>query len=77
VRCRKDGRASKDPKQGILQVDDGASVATWKFDPELLKTAFCIMVIEDELPFMAVEKSGFRKFMAVACPQFNLPSRIT
>ncbi|WVZ79992.1 hypothetical protein U9M48_027510 [Paspalum notatum var. saurae] len=35
------------------------------------------MVIEDEIPFAFGEKSGFRMFMALACPQFNLLSRRT
>ncbi|XP_025822266.1 zinc finger BED domain-containing protein RICESLEEPER 2-like [Panicum hallii] len=35
------------------------------------------MVIEDEQPFCFGEKSGLRKFMAKACPRFQLPSRRT
>jgi hypothetical protein len=35
------------------------------------------MIIEDELPFAFGEKPGFTRFMAVACPQFDLPSRRT
>ena len=35
------------------------------------------MLIEDELPFAFGEKSGFRKFMSKACPQFQVPSRRT
>ena len=35
------------------------------------------MIIEDEEPFAKGEKSGFRKFMSVACSRFTLPSRRT
>ena len=60
-----------------MQVKDGSNVGTWKFDPEMLKTAFSEMIIEDELPFAHGEKSGLKKFMALACPRFTLPSRRT
>jgi len=63
--------------QGVLQVKDGSNVGTWKFDPEMLRTAFSEMIIEDELPFAHGEKSGLKKFMALACPRFTLPSRRT
>jgi hypothetical protein len=65
----------KDPKQGVLQVTD--FVGCWKFDPDKLRAAFAQMIIEDELPFAFGEKSGFRKFMVVACPRFKPPSRRT
>jgi hypothetical protein len=35
------------------------------------------MVIEDEQPFACAEKAGFRKFMSIACPYWNVPSRRT
>ncbi|KAM0916497.1 hypothetical protein ACQ4PT_010141 [Festuca glaucescens] len=65
----------KDQKQGVLQVTD--FIGCWKFDPDKLRAAFAQMVIEDELPFAFGEKSGFRKFMAIACPRFKPPSRRT
>jgi hypothetical protein len=34
-------------------------------------------VVEDELPFCFGERPGFIKFMARACPRFQLPSRRT
>ena len=64
-------------KQGVLSISQGTGVGTWKFDPELLRSAFAEMVIEDEEPFAKGEKPGFRKFMSVACPRFTLPSRRT
>jgi hypothetical protein len=35
------------------------------------------MLIEDELPFAAVERSGLRKFLAKACSKFVVPYRRT
>jgi hypothetical protein len=52
-------------------------VHAWKFDPEALRNSFAAMIIEDELPFAFGEKSGFRRFMTVACPRFSIPSRRT
>uniref|UniRef100_A0A8I6XGF7 hAT-like transposase RNase-H fold domain-containing protein n=1 Tax=Hordeum vulgare subsp. vulgare TaxID=112509 RepID=A0A8I6XGF7_HORVV len=33
------------------------------------------MIVVDELPFIFVEKEGFRFFMSKACPRLNVPSR--
>jgi hypothetical protein len=35
------------------------------------------MIIEDEQPFACAKKTDFRKFMAIACPRWNVPSRRT
>jgi hypothetical protein len=70
-------RSSDDATQGVLQVNEGTSVGTWKFDPELLRSAFAEFIIEEEKPFAFGEKPGFRKFMSIACPRFTLPSRRT
>ena len=76
--CRRNPhRCSDDASQGVLQVTEGNSVSTWKFDPKLLRSAFAEMIIEDEEPFGFGEKPGFRKFMSVACPRFEIPSRRT
>lgn len=66
-----------DDKQSVLQVNSGDSVHAWKFDPEALRNSFAAMIIVDELPFAFGEKSGFRRFMTVACPRFSVPSRRT
>uniref|UniRef100_A0A803N206 BED-type domain-containing protein n=1 Tax=Chenopodium quinoa TaxID=63459 RepID=A0A803N206_CHEQI len=42
-----------------------------------VREALIHMIIVDELPFKHVEKSGFRHFVQVACPQFHIPSRVT
>jgi hypothetical protein len=70
-------KCSDDATQGVLQVTEGTSVGTWKFDPDLLRSAFAEMIIEDEEPFGFGEKPGFRKFMSIACPRFEIPSRRT
>jgi hypothetical protein len=67
----------KDPKQGTLQAARGEAPATWRFDQDALREAFAEMVIEDEQPFCLGEKPGLRKFLAKACPRFQLPSRRT
>ncbi|XP_062224635.1 zinc finger BED domain-containing protein RICESLEEPER 2-like [Phragmites australis] len=68
---------NKYPKHGTLQATYGQGISIWKFDPEALRQAFAEMVIEDELSFVFGEKAGFKKFMSIACPHFNSPSRRT
>jgi hypothetical protein len=78
--CRKNPRrVSDDDKQGVLSVTkgEGSSVVTWKFDPDLLRSAYAEMIIEDEEPFCRGEKPGFKKFMSLACPRFIIPSKRT
>jgi hypothetical protein len=61
----------------VLQTAPGEAPGNHKFDPEAVRQAFTEMIIQDELPFAFGEKPGFRKFMAKACPRFNVPSRRT
>jgi hypothetical protein len=68
---------NKDPKQGVLQSVYGEAPAIWRFDQDALREAFAEMVIEDEQPFCFGEKPGLIKFLAKACPRFQLPSRRT
>jgi hypothetical protein len=76
--CKKNPhRVSDDAKQGVLAATQGTNVGTWKFDPDLLRSAYAEMIIEDEEPFGRGEKPGFRKFMSLACPRFIIPSRRT
>jgi hypothetical protein len=75
--CKSNPHRVDDGKQGVLSVTLGTSVSTWKFDPELLRSAYAEMIIEDEEPFAYGEKVGFRKFMSLACPRFIIPSRRT
>ncbi|XP_025815518.1 zinc finger BED domain-containing protein RICESLEEPER 2-like [Panicum hallii] len=70
-------KCNKDPTQGILQATQDEVIGTWRFDQDELRAAFAEMVIEDEQPFCFGEKPGLRKFMAKACPRFQLPSRRT
>ncbi|KAM0849071.1 hypothetical protein ACQ4PT_053952 [Festuca glaucescens] len=75
--CKRNPHLNRDPTQPLLQRTPGEAPVNFKFDPDALKKAFAQMIIEDELPFAFGEKSGFRKFMAIACPRFNVPSRRT
>jgi hypothetical protein len=63
-----------DAQQGVLSVTQGhgTSVGTWKFDQELIRSAFAEMIIEDEEPFGHGEKLGFRKFMLLALGSLSL-----
>ncbi|XP_070031712.1 zinc finger BED domain-containing protein RICESLEEPER 1-like [Nicotiana tomentosiformis] len=61
--------ASNGPNEGVL--------TTWKFDQALSRRALAQMIILDELPFSFVEKEGFKKFIGVTIPQFQIPSRRT
>jgi hypothetical protein len=70
-------KCSADATQSVLQVTEGNSVGTWKFDPDLFRSAFAEMVILDEEPFGLGEKPGFRKFISIICPRFEIPSRRT
>ncbi|KAI5654142.1 hypothetical protein M9H77_31329 [Catharanthus roseus] len=41
------------------------------------RKAYAYMIIVDEQPFSFVEKQGFRNFVSVVCPFFQIPSRTT
>jgi hypothetical protein len=81
--CRKNPNKEVVDKQGTLQliaspgISSVGTISTWKFDLDERKHSFAEMLIEDELPFAAAERSGLRKFLAKACPKFVVPSRRT
>lgn len=78
---------SKDARQSMLTVNAVSSSAsggsegvmgelgTSVFNQEAIRRALCEMIIIDELPFRFVEGQGFRRFILVACPRFQIPSR--
>jgi hypothetical protein len=68
---------NRDPNQINLQLSQGDTVAVYKFDPDAIRKAFTDMVIVDEQTFAFAERQGFRKFMSVACPCWNVTSRRT
>jgi hypothetical protein len=68
---------NKDLMQTNLKVSQGEGVSTWRYDPEAIRQAFVQMAIEDELPFMFGEKSGFKNFVKVVAPRWTPPSRRT
>ncbi|XP_055961063.1 zinc finger BED domain-containing protein RICESLEEPER 2-like [Mercurialis annua] len=86
IRCTKHPH-SVETRQALLSfqpvvnveapTDNLFSVATWKFDQEVVRQAIAYMIIVDELPFKFVEKQGFRRVMSLACPMFKMPSRWT
>ncbi|XP_050222128.1 zinc finger BED domain-containing protein RICESLEEPER 2-like [Mercurialis annua] len=86
IRCTKHPH-SVETRQALLSfqpinvearpADNLFSVATWKFDQEVVRKAIAYMIIVDELPFKFVEKQGFRRVMSLACPMFKMPSRWT
>ncbi|KAK9273474.1 hypothetical protein L1049_018284 [Liquidambar formosana] len=64
---------------GHLQDSDchSSSLSNWKFDQELCRQALTKMIIVDELPFKFVEREGFKNFVSVLQPRFQLLSRST
>ncbi|XP_057779271.1 uncharacterized protein LOC130997861 [Salvia miltiorrhiza] len=55
--------------------DGTSSLSAWKFDQKFVRLTLAEMIILDELPFTHVEKEGFQKFVAAACPMFQIPIR--
>ncbi|XP_019183659.1 PREDICTED: zinc finger BED domain-containing protein RICESLEEPER 2-like [Ipomoea nil] len=86
VSCMKNPH-SKDTRQSLLTFQAVATsdaseptvgdLGTWVFNQETIKRALVEMIIIDELPFIFVEGQEFRRFIAVACPRFKIPSRWT
>jgi hypothetical protein len=68
------GNSQLQPSQGNCSV---GTLSTSEFDLDDLRNSFAEMIIEDEQPFALSERPGLRKFLAIACPQFTLPSRRT
>ncbi|XP_057775031.1 uncharacterized protein LOC130994013 [Salvia miltiorrhiza] len=53
------------------------SLTSWRFDQKEVRLALCEMIILDELPFIFVEREGFRRFVDRICPQFQISSKQT
>ncbi|XP_042436796.1 zinc finger BED domain-containing protein RICESLEEPER 2-like isoform X2 [Zingiber officinale] len=53
------------------------NLIAWKFDQQAIRKALCHMIIVDELAFKFVERQGFKHFINVCQPSFQIPSRIT
>ena len=87
-RCKK-YPANLDKMQKLIDFDtktivnEDGSVQTvsipkcWHFDHDLSRKAIARMVIVDELPFIHVEREGFREFCKTMHPDFVVPSRYT
>ena len=87
-RCKK-YPANLDKRQKFIDFDtktivnEDGSVQTvsvpkcWQFDHDVSRKALARMVIVDELPFVYVEREGFREFCKTIHPDFVIPSRYT
>jgi hypothetical protein len=51
-------------------------ISNWRFDQDAIRQALACMNILVELSFSFVEE-GFKKFVAMTCPHFRIPSRFT
>ncbi|CAA0809628.1 Unknown protein [Striga hermonthica] len=54
---------------------EGKDVVVTHWTQENCTNAAVEMIVIDEMPFSAIEKSGFRRFCAVAVPKWQIPSR--
>ncbi|CAN1186943.1 Zinc finger BED domain-containing protein RICESLEEPER 2 [Linum perenne] len=57
-----------------LTVRGEATPDAWQFSQVVIRLALAEMIIVDELPFSFVEHRGFKRFMEVCCPEFDIPS---
>ncbi|XP_031101991.1 zinc finger BED domain-containing protein RICESLEEPER 3-like [Ipomoea triloba] len=77
---------SKDIRQSLLTFNTVSTsgteapewvLGTWVFNQEAIRRALCEMIIIDELPFRFVDGQGFKRFILVCSPRFQIPSRWT
>ncbi|CAL1379402.1 unnamed protein product [Linum trigynum] len=62
---------------GKTGVEGEGTLTNWKFDQEATRKGLAYMLIVDEKPFKFVDGMGFKYFMPLCCPMFNIPSRRT
>ncbi|KAJ9538464.1 hypothetical protein OSB04_031197, partial [Centaurea solstitialis] len=62
--------------QSSVQDSRNSTFTTWKFDQAMCIKYLARMIILDEKPFMIVEQEGFRAFVNMLQPQFQIPSKI-
>jgi len=81
--CKKVPKNLRDPKQSVLTLQpkrreqgegSGSNLTVVCFDHDLSREALARLIAIDELPFRFVEGEGFRYFMSVVQPLFNVPS---
>lgn len=64
--------------QSIIDGISGSKVPSFlAFSQPATRKSLVEMVIMDELPFRFVEPKGFKRFMSVAQPRFDIPCRKT
>ena len=69
-----------DKKQRQLVGKPGDSISTlttWKFDQEYCRLMLARAIIKDELPFVIVERNGFKEFVHTLQSRFKFVSRFT
>lgn len=54
--------------------DDEAVPSYLQYDKDECRKGLLRMIIKDELPFRVMEKEGFREFICVLQPRFQIPS---
>ncbi|CAL1389571.1 unnamed protein product [Linum trigynum] len=79
---RRGCRSIKGTTQQLLNlektgIENEGALTNWKFDQEAIRKGLAYMITVDELPFKFVEGMGFKYFMSLCCPRFNIPSRRT
>lgn len=76
-----DGKKMKQTTLHHQNETDGSSVSKvasfLAFSQTGTRKALVEMIIMDELPFRFVERKGFRRFMSIAQPRFEIPCRKT
>ncbi|KAL0285413.1 UNVERIFIED_CONTAM: putative AC transposase [Sesamum angustifolium] len=72
-----DKEMDREDEEDDVLGDRDAPLVNWRFEQDKTREALCHMLVVDELPFKLVEHSGFRHFLSVACPMFDIPSRRT
>ncbi|CAN0859992.1 Putative AC transposase [Linum grandiflorum] len=75
--CQKRAEIMKGQMRLNFQPRFGLEMTIWKYDLVKLRQKIAIMIILDELPFIFVEKEGFKGVMKEASTLFKMPCRKT
>ncbi|KAI4331750.1 hypothetical protein L6164_016707 [Bauhinia variegata] len=84
--CKKFSKELRDPRQMVLSFQPkkkeegegkGSNLTVVCSDNEPCREALAKIIIVDELPFKFVEGDGFKCYMIVVQPLFNVPSWVT
>ena len=75
LKCRQDKNQPKFTFKD--KAGEGNTFMIAKYDEKKIRDALTEFVIEDEMPFMMVDGSGFKKLIRVVEPHFKIPHRFT